>query len=187
MKKNRSIKKFSQETWIRFIWMTKKRFGNNGSVALWEEAKTKAAQGSLKYISWRKSLYSIIKFLSPFNHTGKVQKTCDGKKKKQEWGEGAPPLVQFFFLLLLRVTYASPAWRSIIHTSFLHFNPLSPNIHIQILQTDLHTFPWRISWENLVKDQIFFSLCSFINSHRLCSWQSMDIIRRKLILSTIGT
>ena len=32
---------------------------------------------------------------------------------------------------------------------------LSPNIHIQILQTDLHTFPWRISWENLVQDQIF--------------------------------
>ena len=36
-------------------------------------------------------------------------------------------------------------------------NPLSPNIHIQILQTDLHTFPWRISWENLIEDQIFFS------------------------------
>ena len=25
------------------------------------------------------------------------------------------------------------------------FNALSPNIHIQILQTDLHTFPLRIS------------------------------------------
>ena len=38
-------------------------------------------------------------------------------------------------------------------------NPLSPiNIHIQILQTDLHTFPLRISLENLVKDQIVFSL-----------------------------
>ena len=24
-------------------------------------------------------------------------------------------------------------------------NPLSPNIHLQILQTDLHTFPLRIS------------------------------------------
>ena len=43
----------------------------------------------------------------------------------------------------------------------LVLNPSSPNIHIQILQTDLHTFPWRISWENLVKDQIFFSLWSF--------------------------
>ena len=37
-------------------------------------------------------------------------------------------------------------------------NPLSPNIHIQILQTDLHTFPLRISWENLVKDQIIIFL-----------------------------
>ena len=27
----------------------------------------------------------------------------------------------------------------------LRFNPLSLNIHIQILQTDLHTFPLRIS------------------------------------------
>ena len=27
----------------------------------------------------------------------------------------------------------------------LVFNPLSPNIHIQILQTDLHTFPSRMS------------------------------------------
>ena len=36
-------------------------------------------------------------------------------------------------------------------------NPLSPNIHIQILQTDLHTFPLRISWENLIKHQGIFS------------------------------
>ena len=33
---------------------------------------------------------------------------------------------------------------------------LSPNIHIQILQTDLHTFPYRISLENLSKDQSIF-------------------------------
>ena len=37
-------------------------------------------------------------------------------------------------------------------------NPLSPNIHKQILQTDLYTFPYRISWEKLIKDQRFFSL-----------------------------
>ena len=37
------------------------------------------------------------------------------------------------------------------------FNPLSPSIHIQILQTDLHTFPLRISWENLIKDQGIFT------------------------------
>ena len=37
-------------------------------------------------------------------------------------------------------------------------NPLSPNIQKQILQTDLYTFPYRISWEKLIKDQRFFSL-----------------------------
>ena len=36
------------------------------------------------------------------------------------------------------------------------FNSLSPDIHIQILQTDLHVFPQRISWENLIKDQSIF-------------------------------
>ena len=41
-------------------------------------------------------------------------------------------------------------------------NPLSPNVHIQILQTDLHTFPYRISLENLIKDQRFFPLVIFI-------------------------
>ena len=37
------------------------------------------------------------------------------------------------------------------------FNPLSPSIHIQILQTYLHTFLLRISWENLIKHQGIFS------------------------------
>ena len=40
----------------------------------------------------------------------------------------------------------------------LGVNPLSPNIHIQILQTDLHTFPLGISLENLIKDHGIFSL-----------------------------
>ena len=31
-----------------------------------------------------------------------------------------------------------------------------PNIHLQILQTDLHTFPWRTSRENFIKDQSIF-------------------------------
>ena len=39
----------------------------------------------------------------------------------------------------------------------LTFNPLSPSIHVQILQTDLHTFPLRISQENLIKHQGIFS------------------------------
>ena len=37
-------------------------------------------------------------------------------------------------------------------------NPLSPNIHIQIPQTDLYTFPYRMSKENLIKDQSVFPL-----------------------------
>ena len=28
-------------------------------------------------------------------------------------------------------------------------NPLIRNIHIQIPHTDLHTFPYRINWEDL--------------------------------------
>ena len=36
-------------------------------------------------------------------------------------------------------------------------NPLSPSIHIQSLQTDLHAFPLRISSENLIKHQGIFS------------------------------
>ena len=39
------------------------------------------------------------------------------------------------------------------------YNTLSSNIHIQILHTDLYTFPQTIiSWENLIKDQSIFSL-----------------------------
>ena len=42
-------------------------------------------------------------------------------------------------------------------------NPLlSPKIHIQILRTDLHTFLYRISWENLIKDQSIFPLLVII-------------------------
>ena len=37
-------------------------------------------------------------------------------------------------------------------------NPLSPNIHKQILQTDLYTFPYRMSKENLIKKIKVFSL-----------------------------
>ena len=35
-------------------------------------------------------------------------------------------------------------------------NPLIPNIHKQILQNDLYTFPSKISCENLIKDQGIF-------------------------------
>ena len=69
-----------------------------------------------------------------------------------------------------------------------HINPLSPDIHIQILQTDLHTLPLRISWENLIKPSRHFLFCDhFLYSYNLISWQCMDIVRRKLLLVTIGT
>ena len=39
-------------------------------------------------------------------------------------------------------------------------NPLIPNIHIQILNTDLHKCPWQTSWENLL-DKTFLLRWSF--------------------------
>ena len=42
------------------------------------------------------------------------------------------------------------------------FNPLSPNIHIQILQTELYIFPLRKCWENFIKDQGIFSLVTIL-------------------------
>ena len=71
------------------------------------------------------------------------------------------PSIPFFFL---HKRYGEPSF-GIFHKNFLQkslkklqvhtavntssrwkrFNPLSPSIHIQILQIDLHTFPFRIS------------------------------------------
>ena len=55
-------------------------------------------------------------------------------------------------------------------------NPLSPNIHMQILQTDLHTFPSRISWENLIKDQGSFSLVITLLIHIILSLDNVWIL-----------
>ena len=44
----------------------------------------------------------------------------------------------------------------------LLLDPWSPNIHLQILQTGLYTFPVRISSENLIKDQSIFSFVSIV-------------------------
>ena len=54
------------------------------------------------------------------------------------------------FIWLISLVGMLPLWGLI--------NPLSPNIHKQILQTDLYTSPYRISWEKLIKDLRFFSL-----------------------------
>ena len=70
--------------------------------------------------------------------------------------------IEFLFCLVLPNTLV-PMLSSLYsftvenHIVF-RFNPLSPNIKIQILHTDLYTFPLRISWENLIKDQGIFSL-----------------------------
>ena len=42
-----------------------------------------------------------------------------------------------------------PCWRELT----LLVNPLSPNIQIQILRTSVHTLPYRIGRENLIKNQ----------------------------------
>ena len=69
-----------------------------------------------------------------------------------------------------------------------NLNPLSPNIHIQILQTDRHTFPSMNELKKFDKRSRHFPLGDhFINSHNLISRYCMDIIRRKLTLVTIGT
>ena len=67
-------------------------------------------------------------------------------------------------------------------------NPLfiSPNIHMQNLQTDL------ISFKNYLREFAkrpwpFLFGDHFINSHNFISWQCMDIVRKKLMLVTIGT
>ena len=50
---------------------------------------------------------------------------------------------------LVHASYSLPNWKAIKLTFFTpcieSINPLSPSIHIQILQTELHTFPLRIS------------------------------------------
>ena len=67
-------------------------------------------------------------------------------------------------------------------------NPLHPNIHIKFsklifihfLKNVLREFDKRSKINFLLGDQ-------FINSYNLISGQSMDMVRRKLMLVTIGT
>ena len=40
-------------------------------------------------------------------------------------------------------------------SKIVSFKPLSPDIHIQILETDHHTFPEGFSGEKVTKDQRF--------------------------------
>ena len=62
-------------------------------------------------------------------------------------------------------------------------NHLSRNIPIQILQTHLHAFSWRIIWKNLIKDQSTFSLV-LTSSHNV----SFPVWRKlmSIILGILG-
>ena len=74
----------------------------------------------------------------------------------------------------------------------LHLNTFhSRAVHISswtlealILQTDLHTFPYKICWENSIKNQIIFSLMKIVSLliifslHNALLWSSI-IIRTK--------
>ena len=42
-----------------------------------------------------------------------------------------------------------------------NINPLRPNIHLEILHTDLYMFPWKTSWEICEKIEIFSLRWSF--------------------------
>ena len=58
---------------------------------------------------------------------------------------------------VLRVSQPVSSTMSRLLEKWITLNPLSPSIHIQILQTNLHTFPERISRENVIIDQGIFS------------------------------
>ena len=68
-----------------------------------------------------------------------------------------------------------PSWNSV----------LSPNIQMQILQTDLHTFPWLR--EFVCISTLFPSGDYFINSHNIFPCLCIAVVGRKLTLVILGT
>ena len=98
------------------------------------------------WISWG-NLELLISFSCHFKRMVKRLACCLGTailmacKKKNN-----PPL---------RDLYSESIYSKVLSQTTI--NPSSANIHIQILQTNLDTFPLRISWENLIKHQGIFS------------------------------
>ena len=79
-----------------------------------------------------------------------------------------------FSLCIIHVLSLRDSKMEGVPTKILGRATLSHNIHIQILQTDLHTFPYTNSWENLLKDQsilpeviILFIFINFSFNHVL--------------------
>ena len=56
-------------------------------------------------------------------------------------------------------------------------HPLSPNIQIQILHTFVHKLPYSINYS---------FVHHFLHSPKLFSWSCINIVRRKLMLVTLG-
>ena len=80
--------------------------------------------------------------------------------------------------------------QSYIQTSFTvdwTIKPFKPNIHIQFLQTDLYILLKNVLREYDKRSRYLLIVDHFTNSHNLISWQIMDIVKRKLMLVTIGT
>ena len=75
------------------------------------------------------------------------------------------------------------------HVACFNFtvNPLSPNIHMQILQTDLYTFPYRMSKENLINDQSIFPFGDhFTYCHNLISLHVWILLEENWFWSLLG-
>ena len=90
------------------------------------------------------------------------------------WGRGKGALSSCFSKPHLEFSVSTWNFQFI-----LVINPLSTKIHIYILQTGLHTFPQRISWENRMKDlSIFFVVFILLiyYSHNLFSWIDVWIL-----------
>lgn len=65
-------------------------------------------------------------------------------------------IITLIIVIIIQVRYIELMGTPCLY--FLSINPLSPNINMQILLTDLNTFSYSISWENLLKDQSKFHL-----------------------------
>ena len=98
----------------------------------WHLSSTKNVD--MKMINWLGSIPSII---DDWKQTEKASQILGGAGGRVNCHHVFPnPTWNFQFILVI--------------------NPISTNIHIWILKTDLHTFPYRISWENMIKDLSIF-------------------------------
>ena len=128
-----------------------------GDSAWWPWHLSSTKNVDMKMINWLGSIPSII---DDWKQTEKASQILDGA------GGGG----------LCHHVFPNPTWN---FQFILVINPLSTKIHIYILQTGLHTFPQRISWENMMKDlSIFFVVFILLiyYSHNLFSWIDVWIL-----------